>query len=147
MGRLFFWMTSSPDANIVNQTWTDYLDYLGFIAVIALAASTLLTLLAYSTGARAIKITRPADYFEPHGPTKSLLVSLLAGAIVLGVGFMTYESRVGSVVGMASSIGLAAIWITVLTAVLSWLLILVLPGMNPANCKYRATELFMSKKQ
>ena len=147
MGKVFFWMTESPDpCQIVTQTWNAFLDSMAAASVGVIVVITLLIVILYAGSAKRRRIHTPDDLFAAYTPMYWLLLAVVAAVVAGCTCAWQYHDLLppesGGQISTSISIG---VWTGLWTFVLGYLAILI-PGITPAKFRYRPLWLFYHGK-
>jgi hypothetical protein len=146
MPNLFGWIGNPAPLSIDYPTWVAFqLTLTSLVAGLTLSGAGI-TLLVYVIAARRRRIVAPGDVFLPYRPLWALMVAPVMGVTVAILCFAQLNPIVDSITSKAGISAEAFAVTTILSAVIAYVLIVLMPGLTPARFRYRpAWYLYRSK--
>lgn len=144
MGKIYFWMTI-PDRQIPETVWAEFLNGMAAWTIAAIATGIALTVLLYAVSARQKKIYFPGDVFSSYTPLWWIALAVPVSCAVCWVCLWQYPIVLNTEVGEFGTALQMAVTAAVITAFLSYLVIVFVPGITPAKFMHRAGRLWRRK--
>ena len=145
MGRILIWL-DKPDSGIPDTSWDGFLDSMAAVAVWAVIVTVVLTVIFYTAAARRRKIYFPGDLFATYSPMYWIFLALPSAILSGAVCFWQYEGALNSTQGRLGVVLQIVFLIGIASALLSYLLIVVVPGFTPAKFRYRAAPYLHKRR-
>ena len=144
MGRMLTWM-SKPDTAIPDNSWAGFLDYMAAASILLIVVAVVVTILCYTASAKRRKIFAVDHLFAPYTPMNWILMAIPAAFVAGSICLWQYDAALETTEGRWG----IALQLTILTgalsALLSYLLIILIPSFTPAKFRYRPAP-FLAKK-
>lgn len=145
MPNLFGWIGNPAPLSIDYPTWVAFQLTLTSLVVGLTLSGVGIILLAYVIAAKRRRIVAPGDVFLPYRPLGALMVAPVMGLAVAILCFAQLNPIVDSITKAAISAEAFAVT-TILSAVIAYVLIVLMKGLTPARFRYRpAWYLYRSK--
>jgi ABC-type Fe3+ transport system permease subunit len=139
MGSLLFWM-NKPDPKIADLAWNGFLDTMAAVTLAALLAAVIAIVWLYAVSARRRRVFFPGDLFTAYTPLWWLLLAVPAGLLAGGFCFSQYEDMLKFTEGRMGLVAQFTMLVIVLSATISYFLIVAVGPLTPAKFRGRPTH-------
>lgn len=135
MGILFGWLSSPPD--VAQEDWANFLNLYSFVFLVVLALTVLGTVLGYRSAARHYRVFSASDVFRPFTPMRWLLLAFAGATVAALVGLFQFHATLNTWAGAPGFASLMFLLTGLLSAILSYLLIVFWTDLTPPHLQFR----------
>jgi hypothetical protein len=137
---------SKPDSGIPDSSWAGFLDLMAAMTALVILVTVVITILCYASAARRRKVYFLDDLFASYTPMRWILLAIPAALVAGGLCFWQYEGALDSTEGRWGVALQIALLNGVLSAMIAYLFIVLVPRFTPAKFRYRPAPYLHKKR-